>query len=244
MTDLNVYVPMWSDLDMLKGLVPTLPDATVYVVDGRYADFPGDEVRTPGAREWCEDQSGVEYVTPPDDLLPWGHEAHEAEPFLRHPGHEQAVWVNHEFLPQDEWVIHIDTDERVEAFDRAAVFNRVRDDHKYVPYVDTLDERDIGVPRLYKPKYWTFWIGGVFYPRDLIPRDTPLVDLFRYHTETNYQLSNRAPPAKPGIYDCIRLRNVGADRPADYHERRAAQLETMGRPERANDYREMATDRT
>lgn len=238
MAEWCVYIPTWGDLDFLKGAVASVPDGVVtHVVDGRYADFPGETVRTPGLAEWCAQTVNTAYHTPPDDRLPWGHEHVDEEPRLRHPGHEQAKFANYEVLPQDEWVLHIDADERIETFD--VPFADLDERWKFVPYIDSLAERGIGVPRLYVPGNWTFWIGGVFYPRGFWPRDTPLAKLRDLHLQSmSHQYINRG-----GLMDQIRLHNVGDERPPEYHERRAAQLETMGRHDRAEDYREMVAER-
>lgn len=239
MADWAAYVKTYDDLELLKGCVGSIPeDVPVYVVDGRYADFPGDTLRTPGTREWCEDQPTVEYHTPPDDHLPWGHEHVEEEPHLRWPIHEQAKFANYEVLPQDTWVLHMDADERLE-YVEAGLFDRLDPNHKYAPYIDSLAERNLTVPRIYQPRHWTFWIAGVMYPREYWPRDTPVETLFNLHVASMvHQSINREM-----IPEAVRIHNVGDDRPPDYHERRADQLETMGRMGRAQQYREKVADR-
>lgn len=235
-----VYVKTYDDIDLLKGCVESIPEGVpIYVVDGRYADFPGESLRTPGTREWCESQPNVEYHTPADERLPWGHERYEAEPHLRWPIHEQAKYANYEVLPQDKWVLHMDADERlVEAAE--GLFERLDPKRKYAPYIDSLAERDLLVPRVYQPRHWTFWIAGVMYPREFWDRETPVEKLFQLHTVSmTHQSINRET-----IPDLLRIHNVGDDRPPDYHDRRADQLETMGRVGRADQYREMVAERT
>lgn len=229
----NVYIPCWGDFEFLRGAVESLPpEPTVYVVDGRYADFPGDTLRTPGLEDWCSEQPSVEYYSPADDRLPWGHEHASDEPHLRHPGYEQAKYANYEVLPQDEWVLHVDADERLRRFD--ADLKALPRSHKFVPYIDSLAERGIGVPRLYVPGWWTFWIGGVFYPREYWDRGTPIEKLAELHAMSmTHQYINRGE-----LLDDIRIHNVGSERPREYHEARARQLEAMGRVDRARDYRE------
>lgn len=231
-----VYLITYDDLDLLKGAVASIPDGvTTYVLDGRYADFPGETINTPGCREWCESQPDVIYDSP-ESLLPWGHEGWEDEPQLRHPIHAQATYANYELLPQDEWVLHLDADERLDKFD--VDLESLPRDHKFMPYINSLAPRGISVPRLYVPKHWTFWIAGVMYPRDVVPRTASLPDLLKLHIETSYQDANRGWLTKQ-----IRVNNYGNERPPDYHLRRAKQLETMGRSDRAQDYLEKVEER-
>lgn len=234
MADWVVYVKTYDDTDLLKGCVASIPDGIpVYVVDGRYADFPGDGLRTPETREWCFRQEGVHYHTPPDEVLPWGHEHYEDEPTVRWPIHEQARWANYEVLPQDAWVLHLDADERLEHV-ADGLFDRLDRTWKYAPYIDSLADRDLMVPRIYVPKHWTFWIAGVMYPREYWSRDTPAKRLRDLHiVSMAHQSINRG-----RIPEAVQIHNVGADRPPDYHERRADQLETMGRHDRAGQYRQ------
>lgn len=238
MSEWCVYIPTWGDFDFLKEAVASVPSGIdVHIVDGRYADFPGDTIRTPGLEEWAREREQVVYHTPPNERLPWGHERVEKEPHLRHPIHDQARYANYEALPEDKWVIHIDADERFETFD--VDFDELDRRWKYVPYVDSLAERGIGVPRLYVPKHWTFWIGGVMYPREFWDRETPVSKLHALHIKgLKHQYINRGE-----LLDEIRIRNIGDDRPPEYHERRADQLETMGRYDRAEQYREMVAER-
>lgn len=235
-----VYVKTYADLDLLKGCVRSIPpDVPVYVLDGRYADFPGETLRTPGCEAWCAKQDNVTYHTPPDDRLPWGHERWEDEPGIRWPIHEQAKYANYEMLPQDRWVIHLDADERLAAVEWD-LFDLFRDRWKYAPHISSLAKRGLTVPRIYKPEHWTFWIAGVMYPREYWPRDTPAEKLAAlHHRSMAHQSINRehAPT--------IQIENVGEEeRPPEYHERRADQLETMGRQERAQQYREKVERRT
>lgn len=234
-----VYVKTYDDLDLLKGCVESVPDGVpVYVLDGRYADFPGESLRTPETEGWCESQPDVAYHTPPDDRLPWGHEHVDEEPHLRWPIHEQAKFANYDMLPQDEWILHLDADERLEHID-TSVFDRLDPKWKYAPYIDSLAERNLMVPRVYQPQHWTFWIAGVMYPREFWPRDTPAEKLFQLHMASlTHQSINRGQ-----LPEAIRIHNVGEGRPPDYHERRADQLETMGRHDRARQYREKVAER-
>lgn len=236
----HVYIKCYDDLAFLKEAVDSIPaDVPVHVVDGRYADFPGETIRTPGCREWCEQQTNVTYHTPPDDRLPWGHERVESEPHLRHPIHEQAKWANYEVLPQDEWVLHMDADEQLVEFDRDWL--RQQPPHlKFVPFIDSLAERGIGVPRLYQPGQWTFWIAGVMYPREFWSRDTPVEKLVALHGRS---LTHQAINRKQALSE-VRISNAGDERPPTYHLRRADQLATMGRTERARQYVDKVDART
>lgn len=238
----QVYIKCYDDLSNVQHCVASINgDAPIYVVDGRYADFPGDTVRTPGLREWCEDQANVTYHSPPDDRLPWGHEHVDAAPQLRYPIHEQACYANYEVLPQDAWILHLDTDERLDRFDRD-LLDDLDPRVKVVPYIDSLADRGIGVPRLYQPRHWTFWIAGVMYPREYWSRETPVARLAELHERSlaHQAINRRSAP------DAIRIHNTGADRTPEYHLRRACQLATMGRHARARQYvnqvRERAPD--
>lgn len=232
MAEWRVYVKTYDDADLLKGCVDSIPDGIpVDVLDGRYADFEGGTLRTPGLGDWCADQPDVTYHMPRSHRLPWGHDS-DADPQLRAPIYEQAKYANYEMLPQDEWVLHMDADERLERFD--VDLDALDPRLKVMPWISSLADRNISVPRLYQPGKWTFWIAGVMYPREFVSRETSLEQLAYLHAETELQRSNRIQ-----MQDSIRIRNVGEeDRPAEYHERRADQLETMGRLSRARQYRE------
>lgn len=240
MADFAAYVKSYDDLELLKGCVASIPDGVdIYVLDGRYADFPGDTLRTPGLKQWCADQGDeIEYHTPPDDRLPWGHERYEEEPHLRWPIHEQAKYANYEILPQETWVLHLDADERLDTFDESLLDADPR--LKFAPHIDSLAPRNLTVPRLYQPQHWTFWIAGVMYPREYWSRETAAQRLFELHLMSmSHQAINRR-----YVPERLRVHNVGEEeRPPDYHERRADQLETMGRGDRAATYREKVAER-
>lgn len=238
MATLNIWIPCYDDLDQLKGALASLEplfdgehDVTVYVVDGRYANFPGETNVTPGARDHCEHRRArrhpVEYHTPPD--LPLGEP--DVPDKWRSPQHEQAKWVNYELLPQDEWAMEMDTDERLEEADLSVLRNengqlgtKAKETYQWSPKVLTMDDEQL-LPaiRIYKPRYWTFWIDDVLFWREHYPRDTPLEKIVTTHATSSHRNTNYG-----GVLEEIVLRNLGQERPADYQERRAGQLETMG----------------
>lgn len=231
MTDetLNIWVPFYDDLDQLKQMVATVPsDSHVYAVDGRHASFPGSSDLTDGAKDWCDEKPTVTYCAPSEGRLPWGHSYDD--PNLRGPQYEKARFANYEVLPGDEWVLKLDTDERVVAFD-TGVLDRLDPMLKYSPPIDVLMWRGYHPTRLYVPEHWTFWLADQFYPRDFYPRDTPVEQLIHAAAETNHSAVNLG-----GFVDGAYIENVGEERDSGYQDRRAEQLETIGRVSRAQQY--------
>lgn len=225
MQRLNVWIPCFDDLDQLKGAIestePFADRLQVHVIDGRYATFEGENDLTPGAKAACRRHDHVEYLHPPG--LPVGDP--EAKPHLRSPQHEQATWVNYEVLPQDEWALEMDTDERLERLPTGAL-DDLDPRRKYTPTVLTPDDEQLTPAiRLYQPRYWTFWIDDVMLWREYYPRSTPLPELFEAHVQTAHRNIGYA-----GEVGGITIRNNGEERPSEYQERRADQLETMGVP--------------
>lgn len=223
MSRLNVWVPCYDDLDQLReALASTEPyadDIHVYVVDGRYATFEGQTTLTPGADGYCRRYDHITYTHPPE--LPVGDP--DVDSVLRSPQHEQARWVNYELLPEDEWALEMDTDERLEHLDLDAL-GELNEARKYTPEVlTTTDERLHPAIRLYQPRYWTFWIDDVMFWREFYPRSTPVGDLFEAHVRTAHRNVGYA-----GKTDAITIRNHGDKRPQEYQQRRADQLDSMG----------------
>lgn len=234
---LNIWIPCYDDLEQLREAVESVQpflerheSVSAYVVDGRYATFEGETNCTPGADGLCSRYNAI-YVDPslpelgsshcPQVELPWGDP--DAPDYLRSPQHEQAKWVNYELLPQDEWALEMDTDERLEALDLECLAG-LDPRGKYTPEVLTPDgEQLMPAIRLYQPQFWTFWIDDVMFWREFYPRDTPTQDLVEGHVRTAHRNT-----AYGGTVECLTLRNHGADRPAEYQERRADQLDTMG----------------
>lgn len=218
---------------MLREAIESVPESArrIYVVDGRYATFDGETDLTPGAADLAAEFERAEYVEPDPDQLPFGHDRPSGTP-VRWPVHLKQRWVFEDVLPQDEWVLKMDTDERVETID-AELFERLPRRWKAAPRVDTLWERGVAQPRIYVPEYWTYWLADVAFPRYLYPRGTDAETL--YEAEQHYDM---APVRNVGSTPAVQLRNVGDDRPEDYRERRADQLDVMGRHGRAAEYRE------
>lgn len=231
MADLQVWTPFFDDLDWLQAMVATIPeDVPVYAVDGRHATFEGDTVLTPGAEAWCDEQANVTYCAPGESRLPWGSE-YDGPRAHRAPQYETARYANYEVLDPETWTLKLDTDERVLAFDQSVLAD-LDSERKYAPGVDVLAARGLKAYRVYQPAHWTFWLADVYFPRSLHPRSTPLADLVRIAAQTRHQTIN-AGGYVPGSF----IKNVGAERPGDYQDRRADQLEAIGRTARATEYR-------
>lgn len=231
---MNVWVPFYDDLDWLVDMVATIPDGVhVYAVDGRHDTFPGETLLTPGAEEWCGIREGVTYCAPSADRLPWGHEYSGVG--VRGPQHEKAKYANYEVLPQDEWVLKLDTDERVTNLevDRLADLNP---NMRYSPWITPLDERGYQPMRLYVPGHWTFWLADQYFPREFYPRNTPVEELVYATVDTKHGVSNLG-----GQVEWITIENRGTDRPEEYRERRQEQLKRIGRARRAGDYDDSVT---
>lgn len=224
MTKLNVWIPCFDDLAQLeKALASTDPfvdDIHVFVVDGRYATFPGDGYLTEGAKAACAEYDHVQYCIP-DTSLPIGHA--DVDDRLRSPQHEQAKWVNYDLLPQWEWAMQMDTDERLQHLSLECI-DSLDPEKKYTPNLHNPEGEPLrpGV-RLYQPQHWTFWIDDVMFWREFYPRSTPLPSLVEAHLQSAHRNTNYG-----GVVDCVEILNVGEERPADYQERRADQMETMG----------------
>lgn len=219
---LHIWIPCYDDLDQLCGALESIlgygDDVTVYVVDGRYATFEGETDVTVGAENLVDQFDFATYHTPPE--LPIGDP--DLPGYMRSPQHEQAKWVNYDLLPQDEWVMEMDTDERLKRLELDCV-DDLDPEGKYTPEVITeTGEKLEPAIRLYQPQYWTFWIDDVMFWRDFYPRDTPVEELVVQHAKSKHRNIRYGGPV-----DCIRLRNQGQQRPDEYQERRADQLETM-----------------
>lgn len=223
MADLNIWMPTYDDVEQLGAALASTAvyadHVDVHVIDGRYATFDGEDDLTPGAKLVCDEHEHVEYWTPRS--LPLGDP--EVDDRLRSPQHEQATWVNYDLLPGDEWALEMDTDERLETLDVDALAE-LDPRRKYTATVLTPDDEQLWPTiRLYQPRYWTFWIDDVMFWRDFYPRSTSLSDLFKAHIETSHRNTGYG-----GETEAVVLRNHGGDRPDEYQERRAQQLEVMG----------------
>lgn len=233
MPALNVWVPCYDDLDQLKKALASTEkyadEIDVYVVDGRYAAFEGDDPLTPGAKAHCNQYDHVEYTHPP--AVPIGDP--EADELVRSPQHEQAKFVNYELLPEGEWALEMDTDERLEYLDLDTLAD-LNPRRKYTPQVLTQDgEQLMPAIRLYQPQHWTFWIDDVMFWREYYPRSLSVDRLFSAHMGTAHRNTGYA-----GETEAITLRNYGDERGDEYQERRAQHLEAMGTPWAARAVRE------
>lgn len=228
MTDgvLNVHMYLFDDLAMAKEAVASVPGGfPIHLVDGRYADFPGDYNLTPGAQSWAATQPDVTYHAPPDDLLPFGDPNNTAH---RRSTHEKAKWVNYDVLPPAEWTLKLDSDERLVEFD----WERVADldpGRRWRIQIEVVGEpREWRLTRLWQPNYWTVWANDLLLPRSEVPRDTEL--------ERLQQLWNNQYHRGRGHFTEARIINYGVDRPQEYNERRVEHLHSIGRDQRASDF--------
>lgn len=232
MTGWNVHVYCFDDLGMLRGCVDSVPpDVDVHVFDGRHMDFAGEHALTPEIEYYCRSIPQCEYHAPPAEDLPFG----DADTLdRRSAGYYKSRFV-FEHLPDDEWTLKMDTDERLEAFD--ADLSAFDADRKLCPEIVRGPEGEdrCHIARLFQPGYWTPWIGDCLLPREAFPMDVPLENLATIWEHQRYRVLrfvNRTEVAG------VRIRNVGHDRPADYQARRVEQLEARGRAERAAELRE------
>lgn len=221
---MNIHIHHYGDLEMLKECVESIDiDVPIIVIDGRYCTFmPGKPVLTPGSREWCDSQKNVLYFAPNEDRLPFGEGLPKD---VERPGvMDKAKFANYEVLPQDEWTLRMDTDERLERFD--VDLDELDPEKKYEPFLLDDSMRESCQPRLMIPGKWTFWINDVCAPREKVSihcDERLLAEKVKEHHEEGAEL----------IYSKVRLRNVGMHRPDEYIEERVAHLKSMGREQRA-----------
>lgn len=233
---LNVRICAFDDRDLIPGAVESVRDVLggvdIHVCDGRYATFAGEYDLTPGLAEWCADRENVYYHAPPADRLPFGH-ALDAPPEWRPGNHAKAQWINYEVLPQDEWSLKLDTDERLRAFKTDV--DGLDPETRYAPLITLHGETKerANVERLWQPLQWTCWIDDCLLPRAVFPRDTPLERLQRVWRTPAYRQMRFV---KIAFCSAIEIDNYGADRPEEYQQRRAAHLRTIGRDDRWADF--------
>jgi hypothetical protein len=140
------------------------------------------------------------------------------------------MWINYEVLPQDEWTLKLDTDERLETID--VDFDDLNEQRRYCPTIQRKGEGECFISRLWQPRFWTYWIGDCPLPRKIFPRSSSVKRLARVHLDSEFRPLRFAYRQElPG--DSLVIKNVGVDRPAEYQERRVAQLERIGRGDRA-----------
>lgn len=217
-TDWNVHIMAYDDNEQLARALRSIPrHVPVHVFDGRYASFPGEYDTTPGMAGTCVAShiEHIQYHRPHTDQLPFGHEYDD--PTLRGGVHEKAKWALYETLPQDEWTLKLDTDERLVTFRERALLG-FDPKTRYRPGMRYPDGRDVVQARLVVPEHWSVWIDDTFLPRDEVPRDTPLADLKRQWATDRYRDCELHAPLYVGL--C----NHEHDRGAEWAARRDEQL--------------------
>jgi len=226
---MNIHLHAFQDPDQLRDCLASIPPQyDVRVFDGRYCHFAGDRNTTPAFREICEPLSNVKLFVPPVEILPFGDPEHPPE--WRSDLHEKTQWAwSH--LPDDEWTLKLDTDERIDALppDVTDGLDRAK---KYSPEFETVGVgRDaIHIARLFVPGNWSPWIDDCMVPRELFPREMPLIRHAAIWTEDKHRMIRFI--GRSGLSD-IEIRNVGVERPPAYQERRVDHLKTIGREDRA-----------
>lgn len=222
--EFTFHIPIFDDLIELRRAVETVPsDVKVHVLDGRYCDFPGNYDVTPGAAEFCDGYDNLVYHRPPDDLLPFGDPKIPIS--YRDSIHKKAEWMYYDVLPQDQWTVHMDSDERLIYMDRS-VFSRLQDDdflspRMYIRKGNARNETQTAsietTPRIFKPKFWTFWVDDLAVPRHQCPRGLGSEETKRVYQESNrweYTRNTRS----------VVFENLGNTRPEGYLEKRTGQL--------------------
>lgn len=233
----NVRIMCFDDLEMLRGAVASIPSSwTIYVCDGRYISFEDDKDWTPAIRDWCKNIKNVRYCKPPDERLPFGVDRDWPDD-LRPGVTAKGEWMLYEVLPQDEWVLKIDTDERLKEFD--ININDLDPYSKYCPEINMVGEehRFPFIERLYVPQNWSVWVDDCLLPREEFPRDSDPSYLREMHRD---KYGSRI---RKRFIDSIKIDNIGAQRDSEYQEKRHEQLKKIGRGDRAQEVSEMLKER-
>lgn len=228
MNDISIRICAFDDLPECRRALESLPTGVhAHVCDGRYANFSGDHDLTPGLEALCDERAAWHYHAPDDYLLPFG--ANIDAPDEWRPGvYAKAHWME-AVLPQDEWALKLDTDERLRTFD--VDLGDLDRRKKYAPVIDLHGQRkqSVHIARLWVPRYWTPWVGDCLLPKTLFPRDHPIDCLQRVWRDDEWTALRFL---RRGQTADIRIDNYGAERPADYQARRAAHLRRIGREDR------------
>lgn len=220
----NIHMYAFDDLQMVKEAVRSIPDdIIVHVLDGRYADFPGEYDLTPDLEEWCNPIGNIRYHRPPEEILPFGEGKSSTD---RAAQNAKAKWANETILPQSQWSLQMDTDERLIHVNRE-IFEDFRDNYRYRPRIPIDDGRSVTQPRILKPAHWTYWIDDCAIPRDVVPRDTELEYLRGLWHENRDMRVGYVPK------EDLLIKNYGMSRPEEYHRRRIVHLDRIGRGTRA-----------
>lgn len=221
----SVHFHVFDDLPELDRAVSTVPeDVIIHIFDGRYEDFDGDYLLTPGLSDYCRNRNNLEYHRPPDDLLPFGDP--DCPPSYRDSVHQKACWAYYEELPQDQWTIHMDADERLIYLDRT-FFDRIQDDVIFSPRIflqrplDSREEKTTSVishtMRIFKPRYWTFWVDDLPIPRNQCERGLGAKETKKIHQDVDQREFRERTQS-------VIIENLGERRPDDYLKRRTKQL--------------------
>lgn len=228
----NVHIYAYGDggvKDAIRSAESVLPEAHVYVIDGRYANFPKVDCFdiTPGLESFCEDRPNVSYHAPPTEELPYGE---QSETFGGISGQvEKARFTNYEVLPQDEWSIKLDSDERLERFD--VNLDSLDRTTKYFPAVTFRMTAQQTLPRLWVPGNWTFLMNDCSVPRDVLGRAASNEDIMEAALDIaeNGEGEALTETCLPGF--CIT--NDESTHGPEYLESRVYHLVRLGRFERS-----------
>ncbi len=167
MPELQVVINHYGEADMLRealdSVTTVVPEASVLVLDGRYANFYyGEDDTTRGSEDLCRLYEGVSYRSPPDDALPFGEGLSG-----RRPIYDKAEWVWYEQADAGTWSLKLDDDERLRRFD--VDLSNLDRREKHVATIGMPDDV-ITIPRLWVPEEWTFFVDDLCFPRDEFPR--------------------------------------------------------------------------
>lgn len=235
----NSHIHVYHDLDFLKDAIASLPEnITKYVIDGRYCLFdPGADGLdwSPEVRDYCRGQANIEYILPPESLLPFGHSFDVPDKY-RPGNHAKAKYAFREVLPEDEWTLKLDADERLETFDVDPW--KLDEEVRYGPLLKRGQAaRDGHVARFFKPKYWTPWIDDCLLPRALFPRDsTPLEVRYTFWRVDDFRAMRHL---RLSCISDIVVDNRDEERCEERQERRIRHLRRIGRGERAGELDEL-----
>lgn len=219
----NIHIRIYDDLPELRRAINSIPrDVVIHVLDGRYADFDGGTLLTPGASDLCRERPNLRYHAPSEDRLPFGDLS--VGKSYRDSIYKKACWAYYEVLPEDQWTIRMDSDERLIYLDRT-FFERISDDKVFSPRIymreDLSDSGNSSVisctMRIFKPKYWTFWTGDLMIPRHQCERGLGAKETKKIHQDVDQREFREKTQS-------VIIENLGEKRPDDYLSRRMNQL--------------------
>lgn len=237
---MNIHIHCYGDYIVKDAIRSVPPDLATHVLDGRIAGFPqlNDSDLTPGLESWCADYPDVKYHAPPEHRLPFG-DPDSIDPNHRTDRYDKGTWAQYDVLPSDEWTFKLDADEYIVEFqiDRDLIPGK-----RYFPHIKFYGPEQPILPRLWIPKYWTFYTSDCAVPREAVPRDLSPSDT---RAAASIWLDNDG-PAKDDP-EQFKLPNVKVvndmSRYSDeYVNARATHLQRTGDPERAAKYSESVSD--